>query len=124
MKRELKFRAWDGQRMTNSGIMFNTSKGTLEVPVQYSIQNAEIPEHLQMKIMQYSGLKDKNGKEIYEGDLMEAKEGMMQVYFIDGKYILMWADNGTHYCDLNEANRTFEVCGNIYQNKKLLKQKK
>lgn len=73
-------------------------------------------------VLLYSGVSDCNGVEYRYGDLTMAKEGLMQVYFIEGKWILMWEDNGTFYCDLDEA-KGFEIIGNIYDKKSTKKEK-
>ena len=58
--REIKFRAWDNlnKRMITSGIFFNNTLMQLKTAPN-------------IELMQYTGLKDKNGKEIYEGDIVE-----------------------------------------------------
>ena len=97
-----------------------------------------------IELLQCTGLKDKNGKLIYEGDIVEAKhkpdrEGWYCVYRGIAKYDnkkCQYVINSSHHKVLNEnkliksALNTdtsfnwfdwFEVIGNIYENKDLLK---
>ena len=66
MNREVKFRAWDGSQMIYRGLYdrnwYTDEKGG---KVVRSINPNDIND---LKVMQYTGLKDKNGREIYEGD--------------------------------------------------------
>ncbi|MCI5588828.1 MAG: YopX family protein [Lachnospiraceae bacterium] len=78
---------------------------------------------------QYTGLDDKNGKEIYEGDVVycQTKYGKAKaiIKFIDGKFAAYWnsalthPENG-HHIACYEINKRFEVIGNIYDNSELL----
>ena len=78
---------------------------------------------------QYTGLDDKNGKEIYEGDVVycQTKYGKAKaiIKFIDGKFAAYWnsalthPENG-HHIACYEINKRFEVIGNIYHNPELL----
>lgn len=120
MSRDIKFRAWDGIRMTTSGIMFNCSTSFLE-----------IPSGSKMKIMQYIGLKDKHGTDIYENDLFQvAANKVYQVKFCDGKEsnhewyggaFILWLDENTFFPFDDYAIKTGKVIGNIYDNPEYLK---
>ena len=66
-------------------------------------------------IMQFTGLTDKNGKEVYEGDILDSK---CAVSFNDGMFGIFDKHN---YMGLNSYMSKFrEVIGNIYENPELL----
>ena len=70
--REIKFRVWDGKSMS-SPINLRPTDIKIEKDGEYSpIVWKE--NHQDLVLMQYTGLKDKTGKEIYEGDIMDNNE--------------------------------------------------
>ncbi len=76
---------------------------------------------------QYTGLKDKNRKEIYEGDILEFSMHAREVgvvIFRDGSFMVI--RNSYDFCiaDLEDENWCFfEILGNIYENPELLEYK-
>ena len=89
-----------------------------------------------VKLMQFTGLKDKNGKEIYEGDIVRYKCGQQMADedstpgIIDEFTDVIKFKNGAfrplpefNYCDdpwYNSKTYDFEVIGNIYENPELI----
>ncbi|EAE9858027.1 TPA: YopX family protein, partial [Listeria monocytogenes] len=66
-------------------------------------------------IDQYTGLKDKNGKKIFEGDVGwdEHNECYGVVKFEEGKFLYVWENIAE---DLWEVADGIEICGNIHEN--------
>lgn len=119
--REIKFRAWDKHKnKMDNGFIMNSNGEILET--MYGEIIATLPNY---KLMQYTGLKDKNGKEIYEGDIIEwslfpdgAKVRIRDVVeFKRGCFI---AKNRMELLGIKPPHREIEVMGNIYENPELL----
>lgn len=121
MSRELKFRNWK-----NGFSFFNLLEDNDNDFYEFYRYGDDIIE-------QYTGLKDKNNKEIYEGDIVE-EEIDFNSKMTDGvfKYKVYWDSDtltwglepigfGSIHNDLWECNQSIEVIGNIHENKELLK---
>lgn len=125
MSREIKFRAWDEHNNEwLDGHLFNINLffGELQRNNSAGIVGG-------VTIEQYTGLKDKNGKEIYEGDVANIEGGadkpaFCSVIFKDGCFCLDWEYNDSnpelkYYIDMSFCK--FEVIGNVHEDKELIK---
>ncbi len=128
--REIKFRAWDKLNknwVTEKNWVFIRLNGTIyENEFQGFIEPSD-----RYEITQFTGLRDKNGKDIYEGDVLENK-----VTFSDGvvwstkQRVIWYAEQATFglvpakpmtYSDLNQEKlNRYEVIGNIYESPDLM----
>ena len=142
--RTIKFRAWDKDyKYMNHKVMVgnvwdedNYHAHMIWVEsekVGYECESGwkHFDENSNIGIMQYTGLKDKNGADIYEGDILstDLDRPYLIVEFRNGAFMFQCHDNGKDYYDFMAAtgeNSNFtkyhEVIGNIYEHKHLLEE--
>lgn len=124
--RDLKFRAWDGKKMIEPcvNMLIQSSNG---YPFWQFGFNEPDPMFGTI-VMQFTGLKDKNGKEIYDGDVVRAWGRHNDCEYTP--FIVEWgnqedSDIGNDATGFNVgADLYYEVIGNIYENPELLNSNK
>lgn len=158
MNREIKFRAWDGETMWYADslspdgfdIRFSFYNGGIGWGVYDNRLENRLCSGEYHQLMQYTGLKDKNGKEIFEGDVVNVPyvdplgrlnentvDHIARVVFDFGRFALQeypvntplfkgcHRHTGEYISNFGEPTilheeTVFEIIGNIYENKDLI----
>lgn len=112
--REIKFRVWDGMKMLLWGHLITNDI-------------LDVFDNKDVALMQYTGLKDKNGVEICEGDIVAYTFGRIP----QTPSPIIWSEEEVGFALQNDGYETtfdgnvknLEVIGNIYENPELIKEK-
>jgi len=141
--REIKFRAWDKlyKRMIFHSANYNEyDHDGFDCVWGDSVGYEWVDEggggirwNKQVILMQYTGLKDKNDKEIYEGDIVkyenniESGIAIVEAFFNTANFHFRWIEQKTETpsiftsTDYLGCNEELEIVGNIYEHKELIK---
>jgi len=146
MSTEIKFRVWTGEEMITPPVVAigsGSSAEIIEIALDgrvskrnyygldsFAATNPAFDHPLKWGLMQFTGLKDQNGKDIYEGDIVRDSEMQYEVYFgelsLDEYEGIGWIlkdipenDEDNFWLAPSDAS-VLEVIGNIHENPDLL----
>ena len=126
--REIKFRVWDkGLKQMiylSEPEVVNDDFSAIVFKLRDYFASAFSSDKMEdLELMQYTGLKDKNGREIYEGDIVTMIDEFRRIPVLG---VVRWDEKNCAFV-LSESysshllNETIEVLGNIYENPELLR---
>ena len=125
--REIKFRAWHkGKKIMGKVLGIDI----LHKEIFFSngdVDYCEISDFKYIELMQYTGLKDKNGKEIYEGDIVEFDDYDRKSNYLKNVAVVVREDNVNtlalqkfKYDNTEFTNRYMDYIENIFENSKVI----
>ena len=109
MSREIKFRVWNGEQMISPDYITRSGVGYWK--------EDSIPCYSE-ELMQFTGLKDKNGVDIYEGDVLLYAGSKGEVYYCNDNcmFLVRFKLNRSSW-SFDSMDDIIEVIGNIHENK-------
>ena len=140
MTREIKFRAWQGVK--ENGKKSNFVRRMIdwsEISRKWSFNEFQNPKNYDRVLMQFTGLKDKNGTDIYEGDIVTIRfwhnnppSKRPKIKYVDINLPVVFGNGSFHISDSpripqygTRYGKEFEQCeiiGNVYQHPNLINQ--
>ena len=123
--KELKFRAWDKEQKCMVARCFGWLRNVLDIGTE---KDRIILAQTEFELMQFTGLHDKNGKEIYESDILKDKDNIGIVFWNDLRAMFgidpsITDKPSAKFIAPFDDWSDWEVIGNIYENKELLEAK-
>ena len=125
-----RYRAWDSAKkkfvehffITNNGLICNMEEPTSGYRLPIPIEKSELT------LMQSTGLKDKNDKEVFVGDIIKCTRGCLHEVYIEKEYggTYIGGMPAVYLKGLREGyawTEHEEIIGNIYENPELLEEK-
>ena len=129
--REIKFRAWhkEKKKILSYGELFAIDcSGEYPFLALAAGHYEDCIDPLKVEIMEFTGLQDCNGVDIYEGDIVnyqyifEDKESTFKIVWNVDRNGFYAEDDESMWCLEKELKNNFEVIGNIYENPELLEE--
>jgi hypothetical protein len=121
MNREIKFRVWDA---TEKEYNYDIVAGNILSAIHGSGDPLSEEEEEQFTLQQYTGCKDKNGKMIFEGDILRQNDLRFEIRFESFQWVAVCPYYNKYHHPRIEHFRlcaSGEVIGNIMENPELLK---
>ena len=127
-----KFRSWDKELQTILDVSLIDFKKSVLIGEHWEFGETNFINFDEIELMQSTGLKDKNGKEIFEGDILEVTDKynwLEVVYYSQEKAMFVTEEINREfkvpesplYDLLDSTFLKFKVIGNIYENPELFK---
>ena len=126
--KEFKMKAWlkkEKKMVAIIGIDFNYEYIRYTEDDNLFNENYKTAEFKNIELLQFTGLKDNGGQELYEADVIKFNDGIDDIYGLisyddeDGTYCVSYENITEHLSDLEED---FEIVGNIFENPDLHEQ--
>ncbi|WP_335935940.1 MULTISPECIES: YopX family protein [Fusobacterium] len=126
--KELKIKAWlkkENKMVSIIGIDFNYEYIRYTEDDNLFNENYKTAEFKNIELLQFTGLKDNGGQELYEADVIKFNDGIDDIYGLisyddeDGTYRVSYENITEH---LSEREGDFEIVGNIFENPDLHEQ--
>jgi len=119
--REHKYRAWDKKqkKWIGANLHMSVTDGSLWWQFGYGCDILSKEERENIELSEYTGLKDKNGKEIYEGDVLRAFDRNYEVKIVITNS-RAFVDYGYSEEHNGPCDSWTEIIGNIYENPELM----
>ncbi len=126
--KELKIKAWlkkEKKMVSIIGIDFNYEYIRYTEDDNLFNSDYKVAEFKDIELLQFTGLKDNGGQELYEADVIKFNDGIDDIYGLisyddeDGTYRVSYENITEH---LSEREGDFEIVGNIFENPQLHEQ--